>query len=92
MKLHPTTTAQTQQSIPAGQAAAVDLYYAHQLEVGRKAEMGGCMVEIKRIAGRLWLSVWPQTGDGRNPTTHTHLGRGMWLRERCPQSHTRPFA
>ncbi len=86
MKLHPATIAQTQQNIPSGQHAAVESYYAHQLQVGKHAEMGGCLVHIKNIGERLWLTVWPQTGDAKNPTTHTNLGRGMWLRPRCTKS------
>ncbi len=86
MKLHPATVAQTQQNIPSGQQAAIESYYAHQLQVGAKAEMGGCLVQVKAIGRRMWLTVWPQTGDAKNPTTHTHLGRGIWLLPRCIKS------
>ena len=77
-----------QSVIPEGRMAAIASYYGERLQVGSKAEMANCLVQIKRIGARLWLTVWPQTGSEKEPTTHFHLGRGCWLRERwVPHNH-----
>ena len=71
----------------AGLTAAVDSYYAHKLEVDKKADMGGCRVIIQHLACGLLLSAFPQTGSATQPSTHTNHGQSTWLRERCNQGH-----
>lgn len=90
MKLHPATIAQTQQGIVGGQQAAIEAFYSHALAIGPKAEMASCLVQVKAIGARLWLTVWPQTGDPKQPTTHHHLGRGTIINRGAASIAPRP--
>ena len=87
MKITSQLIAQFQPQIADGRAAAVESYYAHKLEVGHKAEMARCVVEIKRMPRGLLLTVWPQSGDKDHPITHRNISRSIWLRERCSLSN-----